>query len=358
MPKYKRGVRRYLTKAPKGKRYYGMNKVIRRVQGRGMVAHEEASHGEVSAAEHITQLTEEQVGQSGWPTGVHDPFSGFEREVSLPGSKCRPITVLSLFDGISSGHVALNKLGIPILRYFTSEICPNALRVQSLRHPNVIRLGDVRHVTAEVIDRLGNIDLLLGSSPCNDLSRVNPKRAGLNGGTGVLYYEFYRILKYLQVKYENQNHTMRWLFENTCHMDSSTLDQMTSDMGVPTKRCASAFLPVTRQRYFWGNIPGLHTEVVVKQPRWELQDFIDRNKTAVTSQARTLTSNRSGNFAKYASAREFLSPTDYERLQGLEPHYTDANLSITARISLLAKGWCVPVIVDILSNLVPIFSDK
>ncbi|KAE8748793.1 hypothetical protein FOCC_FOCC004387 [Frankliniella occidentalis] len=325
MPRYKhRGVRRYLTKAPKCKRHYGKNKVIRHVQGASCAVRDMAV-ADIASGENTIEGTHEQgsqglFGQSDRLTGgvpAYEPFSGFESKVSLPGRKCRPIIVLSLYDGISSGLVALNKLGIPVLRYFSSEICPNALRVQSLRHPNVIRLGDVRQVTPEVLDRLGNIDLLLAASPCADLSRVNPRRAGLRGGTGVLYFEFIRILKYLQNKYKKQNHTVRWLFENTCHLDSSTLQQLTSDMGVPSKRCSSAFLPVTRKRFFWGNISGLEHETVVQKTRLTLQDCIDANKTAIISRARTLTSNRSGNFAvEYSGEREVLSPTDYERLQG------------------------------------------
>ncbi|KAK3909778.1 DNA (cytosine-5)-methyltransferase 3B [Frankliniella fusca] len=381
MPKYKRrGVRRYLTQAPKSKRHYGQKKVLRKGCNRMTTQAPSLVHDNNNLSQAVDEnvidgfqncfdniidqtpgSTQRQVaGQSLKQTAglaIEEPFYGFQSGVLLPGSHCRPIIVLSLYDGVSSGLVALNKLGIPVLRYFSSEICENALRVQSLRHPNVIRLGDVKDITSEVLDSLGKIDLVLAGSPCSDLSRVNPRRAGLRGGTGLLYFEFVRIIRYLQDKYTKENHSVKWLFENTCHLDKDTLLQMNSDMGVPSKRCSSSFLPVTRKRFFWGNIAGLQHDTVVRKSKLTLQDCIDGNKTAIISEARTLTSNRSGQrCVEYEGKREFFSPTDYERLQGLEAHYTDANLSITARIKLLAKGWCIPVIVDILSSLVPIFS--
>ncbi|KAK3918362.1 DNA (cytosine-5)-methyltransferase 3A [Frankliniella fusca] len=324
----KRGVRRFLTLARKGTRHYGSKKVRRkqRYTAQGI------TELQISDTASVTETGKEEV---------ECDFLGFEDarpQSTLPGSVCRPIIVLSLFDGISAGLTSLKNLGIPIRRYFSSEICPYALRVQSLRHPDIIRLGDVRDITPDVLDSLGAVDVLLGGSPCSDLSRVNPRRAGLFGGAGVLYFEFVRILRYLQQKFANTDHSIYWLYENTCHMDSCTLKEIKRDLGEPVIRCASMYLPVKRRRFFWGNVPHLH-ESSGSQAAMILEECIDSNITALITRARTLTSNRSaqGQFpVAYEDSPEPFSATDYERLQG-EPWLEELPLFNTFHVNV--QSW-------------------
>uniref|UniRef100_A0A8C9QA76 DNA (cytosine-5-)-methyltransferase n=1 Tax=Spermophilus dauricus TaxID=99837 RepID=A0A8C9QA76_SPEDA len=152
----------------------------------------------------------------------------------VPAEKRKPIRVLSLFDGIATGLLVLKDLGI---------------------QGKIMYVGDVRSVTQKHIQEWGPFDLVIGGSPCNDLSIVNPARKGLYEGTGRLFFEFYRLLHDARPK-EGDDRPFFWLFENVVAM------------GVSDKRDISRFLesnPVMidakkvsaahRARYFWGNLP-------------------------------------------------------------------------------------------------------
>ena len=107
------------------------------------------------------------------------------------------INVLSLFDGISCAKLALEKAGIKINKYYSSEIDKSALKIQNHHYgndPNFIQLGDVRNVDGfELADE---IDLVVFGSPCTNLSSINPvDRRGLEGTESKLFYEALRILK-------------------------------------------------------------------------------------------------------------------------------------------------------------------
>lgn len=91
----------------------------------------------------------------------------------------KPLTVLSLFDGISCGRVALQRANIPVAKYYASEIDKYAIQVTQKNWPDTIQLGDVKNVWAR---NLPKIDLLIGGSPCQDLSIAKSKtREGLKG---------------------------------------------------------------------------------------------------------------------------------------------------------------------------------
>ena len=100
-----------------------------------------------------------------------------QRDAHLPR-----IRVLSLFDRIGTGYYILSKqFDLEIEKYYSSEIDKSALRVQ--RHnfgDNIIPLGSVKDITSDVLNDLGRIDLLIGGSPCDQLSTVNWRRKGLN----------------------------------------------------------------------------------------------------------------------------------------------------------------------------------
>ena len=95
--------------------------------------------------------------------------------------------VLSLFDGISCGQVALERAGIPIEVYYASEIDKYAIQVTQKNYPKTIQLGDVREIDfTKFIDK---IDLIIGGSPCQDLS-IAGKRKGLEGERSGLFYKY------------------------------------------------------------------------------------------------------------------------------------------------------------------------
>jgi hypothetical protein len=110
--------------------------------------------------------------------GFDVPFVSHEPSTDRP-----PVRVLSLFDGISVGYYVLTrKLGLEVEEYFSSEICKEAIRVQRQNFGEFITpLGSVCDLSESEIDKLGHINLLIGGSPCEDLSLVNPRRKGLFG---------------------------------------------------------------------------------------------------------------------------------------------------------------------------------
>ena len=96
------------------------------------------------------------------------------------------MNVLSLFDGMSCGQIALDNLGIKVDNYFASEIKKHAIQCTKDNFPNTKHIGDVRKVKAT---DLPQIDLLIGGSPCQDFSRANSVRDGSRGMKSMLFYE-------------------------------------------------------------------------------------------------------------------------------------------------------------------------
>ena len=119
------------------------------------------------------------------------------------------IKVLSLFDGISCGQIALERAGIKVDKYYASEIKKHAIKVTMEHFPNTIQIGDVTKVsyndgilyTENGEFNIGNIDLLIGGSPCQDFSLINPKGKGLKGDKSRLFYEYLRLLNEIKPKY-------------------------------------------------------------------------------------------------------------------------------------------------------------
>ena len=112
--------------------------------------------------------------------------------------------VLSLFDGMSCGQIALERVGIKVDKYYASEIKKTAIKVTQHNYPNTIQLGDVTKLSYKngiLYSENGNynvgkIDLLIGGSPCQNFSIANlVDRAGLEGTKSKLFYEYLRLLK-------------------------------------------------------------------------------------------------------------------------------------------------------------------
>nr|XP_037838815.1 DNA (cytosine-5)-methyltransferase 3B isoform X3 [Chlorocebus sabaeus] len=223
---------------------------------------------------------------------------------AIPAARRRPIRVLSLFDGIATGYLVLKELGIKVGKYIASEVCEESIAVGTVKHEgNIKYVNDVRNITKKNIEEWGPFDLVIGGSPCNDLSNVNPARKGLYEGTGRLFFEFYHLLNYSRPK-EGDDRPFFWMFENVVAMK------------VGDKRDISRFLecnPVMidaikvsaahRARYFWGNLPGMN------------------------------------------------------RIFGFPVHYTDvSNMGRGARQKLLGRSWSVPVIRHLFAPLKEYFA--
>uniref|UniRef100_A0A087YIY7 DNA (cytosine-5-)-methyltransferase n=1 Tax=Poecilia formosa TaxID=48698 RepID=A0A087YIY7_POEFO len=281
--------------------------------------------------------------------------------------KRRPIRVLSLFDGIATGLLVLKELGIQVDRYVASEVCEDSITVGMVRHQGrIMYVGDVRNVTRKHIQEWGPFDLVIGGSPCNDLSIVNPARKGVYGGSGRLFFEFYRLLHEARPK-EGDDRPFFWLFENVVAM------------GVSDKRDISRFLecnPVMidakevsaahRARYFWGNLPGMNRPLsAMCSDRLDLQDCLEHGRTAKFEKVRTITTRSNSikqgkdqHYPVYMNEKEdILWCPEMERVFGFPVHYTDvSNMSRLARQRLLGRAWSVPVIRHLFAPLKDYFA--
>ena len=152
--------------------------------------------------------------------------------------------VLSLFDGISCGHVALERAGIPIEVYYASEIDKYAIEITQKNYPNTIQLGDVTKI--DFTEFIGKVDLIMGGSPCQDLS-IAGKRKGLQGERSGLFYKFVEAIEVIKPKY--------FLLENNVGMPKEAYEEISRLMGCYPIEINSALVSAqTRKRYYWTNI--------------------------------------------------------------------------------------------------------
>lgn len=152
--------------------------------------------------------------------------------------------VLSLFDGISCGQVALERAGIPVEVYYASEIDKYAIQVTQKNYPNTTQLGDVTKI--DFTQFIGKIDLLIGGSPCQDLS-IAGARKGLSGERSGLFYKFVEALEVIKPKY--------FLLENNVGMPQEAYEEISRLMGCYPIEINSALVSAqNRKRYYWTNI--------------------------------------------------------------------------------------------------------
>ena len=153
------------------------------------------------------------------------------------------MNVLSLFDGMSCGQIALERAGVKVDNYYASEIDKYAIQVTQKNYPNTIQLGDIVDLKASDLPK---IDLLIGGSPCQDFSRANAVRDGLKGMKSMLFYEYVRLLKETNPKY--------FILENVI-MDDLGYNTITELLGTePVRLNGSRVSGALRDRLFWTNI--------------------------------------------------------------------------------------------------------
>lgn len=290
------------------------------------------------------------------------------------------MNVLSLFDGMSCGQIALNRTGIKYDNYFASEIDKDAMFIAKKNFPNIKHVGDVTKVKG---DDFPKIDLLLGGSPCQNLSLAvinNIKHnKGLDGEKSGLFYEYLRLLTETNPKY--------FLLENVGGMRTKDKDLITEALGVePFRINSNLFSAQDRDRYYWTNI---HVDLNIKDKGivlkdiclnadevdakfWYDKDFTyngDDKKVQATlhlnghdimkrvnnlnDKSATLTCCRGGNLQKKVFQNgkcRKLTPLEYERLQTVPDNYT-FGVSDSQRYNMLGNGWTVDVIVHIFKGL-------
>jgi site-specific DNA-cytosine methylase len=278
------------------------------------------------------------------------------------------INVLSLFDGMSCGQIALEKLGIKVDNYFASEIKKHAIKVTQDNYPSTIQLGGVEFVTKEMLVNY-NIDLLIGGSPCQDLTIINQKQKGLKGDKSVLFYEYLRVLRSVKPKY--------FLLENVASMKTVDRDIITKELGVEPIMINSSLLSAQhRRRYYWTNIPN------VKQPIDKnilLKDIIDysdeREEKMSNKKINFINRKRDGTMyvrvdgekSMPITARGYaawntqfitlpnnqirdLTLLEYKKLQTIPVDYK-MDIIKSKATDLIGDGWTVDVIAHIFKNL-------
>lgn len=152
--------------------------------------------------------------------------------------------VLSVFDGMSCGRVALDELGIPVKQYYASEIDPYAITVATNNYMDTIHLGDVTKVDGHLLPK---IDLLIGGSPCQGFSFAG-KQLNFEDPRSKLFFEFVRLLKECKPKF---------FFLENVRMKKEYQDVISSYLGVEPVLLNSALVSAqNRQRLYWTNIPG------------------------------------------------------------------------------------------------------
>lgn len=168
--------------------------------------------------------------------------------------------VLSLFDGIACGRVALERVGIHVSKYFASEIDENAIKIAKKNFPSIQHIGDVTKITEKLIYQIssgGGIDLVIGGSPCQSLSSVNSRLTkeeyGVNGtGESRLFWEYVRVLNLVK-KY---NPNVKFLLENVGSANAEDKRIISEELGCEGRAFNSMLLSAqNRNRVYWTNIP-------------------------------------------------------------------------------------------------------
>ena len=263
------------------------------------------------------------------------------------------MNVLSLFDGMSCGRIALERAGIQVDNYYACEIDTNAIAVAKKNYPDTIHLGDVRNVKS---DDLPKIDLVIGGSPCQGFSLAG-KQLAFNDPRSVLFFEYVRLLNECKPKY--------FLLENN-RMKKEHLDVITKYLDVEPIKINSALVSAqNRVRYYWTNIPEATTPIdrnimlsdIVGEyngiwvyprgfNRGGVQGYKGKSPTITTS-------SWQHNFmiAMDDGCKRKFTANECEQLQTVPKDYT-SSLSENQRIKMLGNGWTVDVIAHLFHGIV------
>lgn len=274
--------------------------------------------------------------------------------------------VVSLFDGLGGARIALDELGIPVTKYYASEIDSFAMQVSSHNYPDIIQLGNVKDINPEVFKE--QIDLLIGGSPCQNLSSAGDK-TGLQGEKSSLFFEFLRLMKELKPR--------NFILENVASMSGEHKEEISKYMGTqPIKINSEYFSAQKRNRLYWTSFPvelpdtknatvlkdiledkveecfNLSPVMIThfqnhKKGKWKVNDVNNKSKVVIASAAKR-TSNC--NYVPWETAPSnvrMLTPREFERLQGIPEGYTDV-VSKTQRYRMIGNGFNIPTIKHLL----------
>ena len=288
--------------------------------------------------------------------------------------------ILSLFDGISCARIALERAGIPVELYLASEVDEYATRISKKNWPDIVQLGDVRNVLdvgfgIHFTEKYGEIDLLIGGSPCQDLSIARRSRSGIHGEKSGLFWEYLRIWNEVQPKY--------FILENVASMSDLDRDTISNALSTePIMIDAALVSAQNRKRLFWTNIHvsipedrgivlkdivdelALRRWIEPKNPhktkngvRWDTsgKGYFSQNDRAysILGKHPTVPTARTITKAKVlfeSGAIGVLNWNEIERLQSLPDDYTDLGEDnrLEKRGGCIGNGFNVEVITHIL----------
>lgn len=312
------------------------------------------------------------------------------------------INVLSLFDGISCGQIALNRAGIEYENYFASEIDKHAIKVTQLNYPNTIQLGDITKID---VSKLPKIDLLIGGSPCQGFSLAG-KQLNFEDERSKLFFEYLRILN----KLREINPNLKFLLENV-KMKREYVEVIDNLLGVKGQFINSSLVSAqNRPRWYWTNteigafedkgiklVDILEDEVDSKyyikegrlswlkkfgevkekngyiafnpekgecltargEPSWNCTYILQwprgYNQGGIKAQdgkvpSLTTSSWPSNNLLLNEGLVRKLTPIECERLQTVPDNYT-SSISDTQRYKALGNGWTVDIIAHIFKSM-------
>jgi site-specific DNA-cytosine methylase len=290
------------------------------------------------------------------------------------------INVLSLFDGMSCGRIALQRAGIKVNNYFASEIDKHAIKVTQHNYPDTKHIGDVTKVKGADLPK---IDLLIGGSPCQGFSFAG-KQLNFDDPRSKLFFEFVRLLEETKPKY--------FLLENV-KMKKEHEQVITEYLGVEPILINSALLTAhNRPRLYWTNIPdveqpndrGIYFEQI-RDLQIENYEYIPNEKTinrehkknylqydingkghGSQDQRAYYLKGKHGCLDTGASGKAKVLENDgrvrkitrneAERLQGVPDNYT-IQVSKAQALKMLGNGWTVDVIAHIFNQMAAI-ADK
>jgi DNA (cytosine-5)-methyltransferase 3A len=270
------------------------------------------------------------------------------------------MNVLSLFDGMGAGRLALKRAGIMVGQYFASEVDPYAIAVTQHNFPDVIQLGKVEDFSNWY---LPDIDFLIGGPPCQGLS-VAGNQLNFSDSRSKLFFFYVLILNAIKPTY--------FLMENV-NMKKEWANQISDLLEVEPIRINSSLVSAQlRDRLYWTNIPD------IEQPRDQgimFQDIVESGRVATekafcldasyykgggeaTRKRQRERSQRSSVFTGVNSSR-WMTPKECERLQtfpdnySLVPHpkFKNREMSKTQRYKMLGNSFTVDVITHIIKNV-------
>tara|TARA_R100000654_G_scaffold44076_1_gene70269 strand:- start:209 stop:1039 length:831 start_codon:yes stop_codon:yes gene_type:complete len=275
------------------------------------------------------------------------------------------MNVLSLFDGMSCGQIALNKAGVKYNKYFAAEIKKHAIKVTQHNYPETIQLGDVTKIKAKDLPK---IDLLIGGSPCQDFSRANKERKGVQGTKSSLFFEYVRLLKECKPKY--------FLLENVI-MSNYNYWFICNELNCePVRICGSLVSAALRDRLYWTNIPPFSYDITgrlisnIPQPKDKLimlQNILDSGTTnkrkhtclntgsgyqSPNQKSLIHRNNTTGMITLINEGNKVrtVNQNELEKLHNIPKGYTNI-LNQKKAGDLIGDGWTVDVITHIFKNI-------